>query len=57
VDAEEFGKHRFEVHHGAGATRLKKQNKIIGAEKICEKSLCWYMDISRGHAVFYFFIF
>jgi hypothetical protein len=24
VDAEEFGKHRFEVHHGAGATRLKK---------------------------------
>jgi hypothetical protein len=57
VDAEEFGKHRFEVHHGAGATRLKKQNKIIGAEKICEKSLCWYMDISRGHAVFYFLIF
>jgi hypothetical protein len=34
VDAEEFGRHRSEVHHGAGATRLKKKIIIIiGTDK------------------------
>jgi predicted dinucleotide-utilizing enzyme len=27
VDAEQFERHRFEVHHGIGATRLKNKNK------------------------------